>query len=250
MTAGLLESGWLQLLKMPSKADALIWLFLLSLAADVALIGPHPGWLMIPAALFGWYLADLGSGLVHMYMDYRPCIPGTGLKDLYFWEGSRDSPEFLAKQREVYARISTFERVVYDFKKHHPFPDLLGRHSLWHLMKAPVAYVTLPLSLALNLVFGLTHPPGWLIVGAITYLLGISLSQGFHGALHRSDVGWGVRAMRRVGLLMTQTAHQKHHATLVHDFAVINGWSNPLVNVCTATLLRLKLLRSEGLEPT
>ena len=25
----------------------------------------------------------------------------------------------------VYARISTFERIVYDFKKHHPMPDLL-----------------------------------------------------------------------------------------------------------------------------
>ena len=232
------------------KANALICLFLASLALDFALIGAHPGWLMIPAALAGWYLADLASGLVHMYMDYRPCVPGTGLKDLYFWEGPRDSPEFLAKQREVYARISLFERVVYDFKKHHPFPDLLGRHSIWYLMKAPVMFVTLPLSLALNLVFWLTSPPGWLIVGAVTLLLGASLSQGFHGSLHRSDVGWGVRAMRRVGLLMSQTAHKKHHATLTQDFAVINGWSNPLVNFCTTALLRMRVLRSEGLEPT
>ncbi len=76
-------------------------------------------------------------------------------------------------------------------------------------MKAPVMFVTLPLSLALNLVFWLTSPPGWLIVGAVTLLLGASLSQGFHGSLHRSDVGWGVRAMRRVGLLMSEIRAQK-----------------------------------------
>ncbi len=72
------------------KANALVCLFLVSLGLDVALIGAHPSWLMLPAALAGWYLADLASGLVHMYMDYRPCVPGTGLKDLYFWEGSRE----------------------------------------------------------------------------------------------------------------------------------------------------------------
>ena len=75
-----------------------------------------------------------------MYMDYRPCKPGTGLRDLYFWEGSRDTLEFLKRQSEIYARISLFERIVYDFKKHHPLPDLLGRHGMLHLMKGPVFF--------------------------------------------------------------------------------------------------------------
>jgi hypothetical protein len=49
---------------------------------------------------------------------------------------------------------------------------------------------------------------------------------------------------------MSAQAHKLHHDTLTQDFAVINGWSNPLVNFCASTLLRTGFLRSEGLEPT
>jgi hypothetical protein len=231
------------------KAKLLFALFFASLALDLALAAPTLDWRVLPAALVGWYLADLASGLVHMYMDYRPCHPGSGLRDLYFWEGPRDSPEFLRRQDEVYARISRFERIVYDFKKHHPFPDLLGRHSFLHLMKGPTFVVVLPLSLALNVAFLALRPPGWLLVGAVVMLLGAAMSQAFHGALHRDDVGLTLRLLRRVGLVMSRRAHKLHHDTLTQDFGVINGWANPMVNFCAATLLRTGLIRSEGLEP-
>ena len=232
------------------KARLLFALFFASLALDLALAATSLSWAMLPAALAGWFAADLASGLVHMYMDYRPCRPGSGLKELYFWEGSRDSEEFHSRQAEVYARISLFERIVYDFKKHHPFPDLLGRHSFLHLMKGPTFLVVLPISLLLSLLFLLTRPPGWLLVGFVVFLAGAAMTQAFHGALHRTDVGPVLRALRAVGLVMTAKAHKAHHDTLVQDFAVVNGWSNPLVNFCVTTLLRAGVLRSEGLEPT
>lgn len=232
------------------KARLLFALFFASLALDLALAGPTLDWRILPAALIGWYLADLASGLVHMYMDYRPCRPGTGLNTLYFWEGPRDSEEFLALQRQVYSRISFFERVVYDFKKHHPFPDLLGRHPFWHLAKGPVFVVVLPLSLAFSALFVATHPPAWLLVGAVVFLLGAGTTQAFHGTLHKADVGPFIATMRRLGLAMSAQAHKFHHDTLTQDFAVINGWSNPVVNFCASTLLRTGVLRSEGLEPT
>ena len=205
---------------------------------------------MILAALVAWYAADMVSGLIHMYMDYRPCIPGTGVRELYFWKGPRDSPEFRAFQASVYARISTFERIVYDFKRHHPNPDQLGRNSMSQLMKEPVFLVMLPVSLALNLVFLLVPTPGWLIVGVVVLILGASMSQVFHDTLHRRDIGIGFRAMRRLGLLMSVSAHQLHHDTLKHDFSVISGWSNPVVNLCAMFLLRIGALRDDGLEPT
>jgi len=231
------------------KAKLLFSLFFLSLALDLALAIPDLRWSAIPAALAGWYAADLASGLVHMIMDYKPCHPGSGLRDLYFWEGPRDSAEFLARQDEVYARISRFERVVYDFKKHHPFPDLLGRHNFLHLMKGPTFVVVLPISLALNAVFLTLRPPGWLLVGVVVMLLGASMSQAFHGALHRDDVGRTLRLLRKAGLVMTRRAHQAHHDSLTEDFAVINGWSNPLVNLCASLLLRSGVLHKDGLEP-
>jgi hypothetical protein len=232
------------------KGALLFGLFFSSLAFDLLFVGPHLDWRMIPAALAAWYAADLVSGLVHMYMDYRPCIPGSGLRDLYFWQGPRDSEAFCAKQAEVYARISRFERIVYDFKKHHPMPELLGRHGMWRLMKAPVFLITLPASLVLSVVIALTSPPGWLIVGMVVLLMGSSMTQGFHGSLHREDVGGAVRLMRRLGLLMKPSAHKYHHDTLDRDFSVINGWSNPLVNLISHSLLRAGVLRTDGLEPT
>ena len=171
------------------KARLLFSMFFCSLAFDLALAAGRLDWRIVPAAVVGWCLADLASGLVHMYMDYRPCAPGSGLRELYFWQGSRDSAEFLARQSEVYARISAFERIVYDFKKHHPMPNLLGRHGMLHLMKGPVFLITLSLSLTLNLVFALTSPPAWLLVGAAVMILGASMTQAFHGSLHRSKVG-------------------------------------------------------------
>jgi len=227
----------------------LFTLFFVSLAADLALAAPSLGWSAIPAALAGWYAADLASGLVHMTMDYKPCRPGTGLRDLYFWDGPRDSAEFQVKQDEVYARISRFERVVYDFKKHHPFPDLLGRHNFLHLMKGPTFVVVLPISLALNAVFLALRPPGWLLVGVVVTLLGAAMSQAFHGALHRDDVGRTLRLLRRLRLVMSRSAHQAHHDSLTQDFAVVNGWSNPLVNLCASVLLRSGALGKDGLEP-
>jgi hypothetical protein len=232
------------------KAKLLFALFFASLALDLMLAAPTLGWSALPAALIGWYTADLASGLVHMYMDYRPCQPGTGLHDLYFWEGPRDSAEFHALQARVYARISLFERIVYDFKKHHPFPDLLGRHSFGHLMKGPVFLVVLPVSLALNVVFLAAHPPAWLLVGTAVMLLGAGMTQAFHGTLHREDVGPGIKLLRGLGLAMSARAHKLHHDTLTQDFAVINGWSNPVVNICASSLLRLGWMHSDGLEPT
>jgi hypothetical protein len=232
------------------KPRLLFALFFASLAFDLWRTGGAFDWLVIPAALAGWWLADMMSGVVHMYMDYRPCRPGVGLAELYFWSGSRESEAFMEKQREVYARISTFERIVYDFKKHHPMPDLLGRHGLFHLMKAPTFFVALPLSLAFNLLFLAWKAPSWLIVAVVVLLVGASLTQYFHGALHRERSCFMVRAMRRLGLLMSPSAHKLHHETLVRDFSVISGWSNPVVNVLVRVLLARGFLNEAGLEPT
>jgi hypothetical protein len=232
------------------KARILFALFFCSLALDVYFIGWRLDWRMAPAALAGWYLADLMSGVVHMYMDYKPCAPGRGLADLYFYQGSRDTEAYLSLQSRVYARINLFEKIVFDFKKHHPLPDLLGRHGVFHLMKTPVFFITLPLSLELNVLFAVWRAPSWLIVGVLALLVGSSLTQYFHGSLHRDRCAWPVGVLRRAGLLMTPRAHALHHETLVRDFAVINGWSNPVVNALARFLLRTGALHESGLTPT
>ena len=225
----------------------------LSLAANLWFVGV-PGGAAIPAlvlaALAGWYLADMMSGAIHMYMDYRPCRTDVGLDRLYFYEGSRESADYQALFRATMARINPLERLVFDFKNHHPRPLALGRRNLWRQIGSTVIVATLPASLALNGLCLLLPVPGWFVAGAIAFLIGGTFAQYFHGTLHREANPWFVLLLRRIGLLMTPQAHEIHHETLARDFSTNCGWSNPLLNRIFDHMHRTGRLDRNGLEPT
>ena len=228
-----------------------VWVMLIfaaSLALNLWFAGV-PDWRWIPAALAGWYIADFLSGMTHMYMDYRPCTPGIGLNRIFHYEGSRESADYLALRDEVMPRISPFERLVYDFKNHHPRPDALGRRPFLVQIGSTILFVSLPVSILLNILCTTLSIPGWFVAGAVVLLLGGTLAQYFHGTLHRADNPWIVRAMRRTGLLMTPEAHALHHATLRRDFATNTGWSNPVINALFAFAIWRGWLHESGLEP-
>lgn len=230
-------------------ARILMALFLVSVGFNCVLALGDLHWLILPSVLAGWYLADLLSGLVHMYMDYRACTPGKRLNDIFFYQGSRESEEYQQMLRERMATIGPFERISYDFKNHHPRPDALGRRPLWRLVGSTVIAGALPLSLAGNVVGGIWDVPGWAMAGLTALLLGGGFAQYFHGSLHRQDNPWFIKALRTCGLLMTPAAHQLHHDTLQRDFATNSGWSNPLVNRLFLYLRGRGHLPDENLEP-
>lgn len=223
-------------------------LFALSVAGNLWFAG-IPDWRWIPAALFAWYAADLLSGLTHMYMDYRPCTPGIGLARVFHYAGSRESDEYIALRDTTWAKISPFERLVYDFKNHHPRPEALGRRSFLVQIGSTILFVSLPFSIIINLLCLFVPIPGWIVAGMIVLMAGGTLAQYFHGTLHRADNPWIVRAMRGTGFLMTPEAHALHHATLRRDFATNSGWSNPLVNIVFKVATRRGWLDEAGLEP-
>ena len=223
-------------------------LFALSLALNLWFAGV-PDWRWIPAAFAAWYAADLISGLTHMYMDYRPCTPGIGLDRVFHYAGSRESGDYLALRDRVMPQISPFERLVYDFKNHHPRPEALGRRPFLVQIGSTILFAALPASIVLNLLCLALPMSGWLIAGAVVLIIGGTLAQYFHGTLHRSDNPWIVRAMRRTGLLMTPEAHALHHATLRRDFATNTGWSNPLVNLIFRAAMSRGWIDERGLEP-
>ncbi len=223
-------------------------LFLVSLALNLWLAGA-PGWLWIPAAFAAWYIADALSGLTHMFMDYRPCTPGVGLERLYFYEGSRESADYLALRDSVWRKIGPFEKLVYDFKNHHPRPEALGRRPMLVQIGSTIIFFALPASLLLNAVAWAGEMPGWLTFGLVVLIIGGTFAQYFHGTLHREDNPPVVRLMRATGLLMTPQAHQLHHDTLTRDFATNNGWSNPLINRLFNLAIRRRWLTEAGLTP-
>jgi hypothetical protein len=205
-------------------------------------------WWAIPVALLAWYLADAQSGLVHMYMDYRPCTPHVGLKEIFFYQGSRESAEYLAMRKAAMRRISFFERVVYDFKNHHPRPNALGRRS-FEQQTVSIAFFLLPFSVLLNISACYWPLPDLWLLGSVVFLGGSMLTQYFHGTLHREQNPWWVQVLRQIGLLMPPHAHVVHHATLACDFSTISGWSNPLVNKVFKACQRWGGFDRKGLEP-
>lgn len=182
-------------------------------------------------------------------MDYWPCRPGVGFYELYFYSGDRSNKDYQILRGQVMSRVSPFQRLVYDFKNHHPRPDALGRRSLEVQIGSTVCIVSLPVSLVLNLWCFLGDPPGWVIGGVVALILGGTFAQYFHGTLHRTDNPSIVLFMRRVGLLMTPEDHQKHHDSLKRDFSTNNGWSNPIVNSIFYFLYSRDYLKESGLEP-
>ncbi|WP_243395797.1 fatty acid desaturase family protein [Sphingomonas oleivorans] len=225
-------------------------LFLASLALNLFWLMAPLDWRVVPAMVAGWYLADLMSGIVHMYMDYRPCRAGVGLDVLYFYEGSRESEEFLRLRDETMRRIGPFERLVFEFKNHHPRPHALGRRTLLRQIGSTVIVASLPFSLLLNMANLLWPVPAWATAGAVTFLLGGTFAQYFHGSLHCERVPGFITLLRKAGLLMTPAAHQLHHDSLQRDFATNNGWSNPLLNAVFRALRRRGMLGDAGLEPS
>ena len=131
------------------------WLCLLSYALAsvqvLLLLGGQPWhWGVLLALPLGWYVADAMSGLVHMLMDYHPCRPGVGLKEMFFYEGNRSSEDYLALRARTLKKLSFFETVSFDFKTHHPRPNALGRRTFEHQ--------TLSLTVVLLPAFGVETP--------------------------------------------------------------------------------------------
>lgn len=205
-------------------------------------------WWAVPAALASWFLVDAMSGLVHMYMDYKPCQRGKGFDKLFFYEGWRGSDEYVQLKKAVFSRASFFEQIVFDFKIHHPRPGTLGRRT-WHEHTRSLAIIILPVSIALNILWFFWLPEGWLLLAVDVFLLGAIFSQYFHGTLHREQNPWIIVVMRRLHLLLTPEKHQIHHDTLTRDFATINGWSNPLLNHWFNAMVRRGGFDKTGLEP-
>ena len=226
-----------------------VLLLALSLTITAAAALREPGWMTVPALLFGWFAADMLSGLIHMLMDYHPCPHGKGLDQLYFYRGSRESDEYQALLATTMRQVNPFERLAYDFKNHHPRPDALGRRTMLRQIGSSVIVGALPTALMFNLWCWLVPTPSWIAAAMLSFLIGGTFAQYFHGTLHRAQNPAPIAIMRRLGLLMSPAAHQLHHDTLRRDFATNCGWSNAVLNPVFAWLHARAWLRDEALEP-
>ncbi len=223
-------------------------LFALCVGLDVVLIARDPSPWIVPAVICAWLLADFGSGLLHMLLDYYPSPPELQLDRLYFHR-ARGSEDYRRLKAEVMARTNTFHRLVFDFKRHHPWPDTLGRRPMATLCRETLLFGGLPTALLVSIagLAGVASTP--VLAFGLTMAILATFAQYFHGTLHRVEPPRPILWLRRARILMTPEQHQVHHDHLDRDFAIVNGFANPLLNPIFRLLRDAGICREENLEP-
>lgn len=195
------------------------------------------------------YLADALSGVIHFYLDYRPCPSGVGLKELFFYTGNKGSAEYIALRRKTMTRVNAFEELVFDFKIHHPSPDTLGRRGLIKLTLGAVVFAGFPVSLVLVALTYFDLMNAHLMLFCLVLIGAIVISQYAHSCAHKKTVPFIPMLLQKSYLFITTERHDVHHRTLDRDFCTLNGWANVLVNIIFNIFNKYNLIDKSGLEP-
>jgi hypothetical protein len=225
--------------------------FVLALAGHVVWLALlPPSWWMIPAALVAWFLADLGSGLTHILLDYVPCRSGIGLQELYFYDGSRGTPEYRALRSATMQRAGPLQQVLFDNKIHHPRPWFLARRAITSLLFPNILFYAVPFLVCEALLILVVPVSSWLVTGVTVLLTGAVFSQYTHALSHRAQVAWPVKVAQRARVFLRPREHAGHHAHFDRNFCLLSGWANPLVNPVFTWALRRGWLHPAGLEPS
>ena len=170
----------------------------------VALVAGTSAWLVLPALLVGYLVADLLSGTAHWFCD-----------------------TFFDEDTPVIGSI-----LIEPFREHHVHPQ---RITCYRFMEQDTTnfFLMLPL-LALALWLG---APWSGSAGALFWCCGLAgLSAGsfatnlFHKWAHARQLPVVVRWLQRSGLILGHERHQRHHGDYSRGFCVTSGWMNPLLD--------------------
>ena len=172
-----------------------------------ALVAAHTGpwgWLALASiGLLGYVGADIVSGLVH-------------------WAGDTigdTSVPFLGKH------------YIGPFREHHSDPKAITRHDFIETNGNNCIVVAFPLGLAL---WATPRTLDWQFVGCSVVcamaLFTVGTNQ-FHKWAHDDHVPAPVRVLQQMGLILSPTHHDIHHA-MPHDkhYCITAGWMNPLLD--------------------
>lgn len=155
------------------------------------------------AALAGWALSDLVSGIAHWFCDT-------------FFDA--DTP-------------AIGPAIIAPFRQHHDDPLAITRRPFLEVNRTN--YVAVLPVLALVVWRGDPAPTGLAAMGTTCVLFlaaGVALTNQFHQWAHAPRVPPLVRWLQRAGLVLDPAHHARHHASGGCAFCVTTGWWNPLMD--------------------
>ena len=226
--------------------------FLLALAALYAVEWHYYTWLSFVLVLYaGLWGADFFSGLIHMYIDYRPLNSEKGFDRLYAYDGRRDSREFLDMKAAAMREAVWFDHMVYTFKIHHrdaasnrdkPYRDFFCEFAM------PAA-ILLGCSLFVSLVFPSSPWSAYLAFFDIIVSVAALHSDQRHVCVHGSrSMPLGTRIaswLQKYRLIYSYKTHALHHRDGLTGFCFVTGHANFAVNWICRKLLDLGVIYSD-----
>lgn len=190
-------------------------LFTLAVRSFVALRHSVAQLTLLPtvlAILSGYYWADFVTGFIHMACDNIPL-----------------SLETIKSGR------TPWEWAAYGFHYHHIHPTDWNHNNIYFGAIVRAGFIIyVPLSL---LTLSLDRHPFWQVLLYVCTHTGV-LAQYTHAASHgRFHDNRLVKWLQHYRIILPPSVHKIHHQQFDQNYAILNGWSNPILNFIYQTMI-------------
>lgn len=155
------------------------------------------------AALAGWLLADMVSGLVHLSADAL---------------GDEHTP-------------LVGRNVIAPFREHHVHPTAMTEHGVVET-NGDSALAVLPVLLAGVWLGPTSHTLASfaLYAGLLSFSAAVLLTNQIHQWAHARRAPCMVRWLQRHGVVLSPTHHAQHHRRHDRAYCITGGWCDPLLD--------------------
>lgn len=228
-------------------ANATCALFHVLLAVGLASVDYRElGLLTLPLILLAAiFLADLLSGIVHIWLDYYPVNTVAGFDHLLDYAGDRNSAEYQALRQAAWSHPTTspIDRLAFNFKTHHQRPRAMNRKTYAeHMLETVTPAIGLVLAtLALPAAIALTLLITAFLVANIQFVH--ACVHDTHRSVYLKRV---IRALQRARIVYPLAVHTHHHRYGISNFCLITGWANIVLNPLFALLLKHGLVNRDN----
>ena len=203
----------------------MMYLYLFSLAASIYHYVPFisaTDLLVLPITL---YITDTITGIVHVILDNGSCGP---LTIVLHDKKVKELKDVMIHYEHRYVQSSLFERMCFEFQKHHDNPSIIVQKSILQVIST-TALFTWIIQVLLLIGFHNRFLSPLLFYAVTMITLFGTISQVSHQLAHTHSNCF-IRLLQQTGLLLSPSFHKIHHTTYDCNFPIVNGWSSSFVS--------------------
>lgn len=195
----------------------------------------YTNWYDVSFILIGLYGADFFTGIVHLFLDYKLIRVNNKIIN-------NELTSLKSIQKYENHKFSVIDDIAFNFQIHHfgpqkfienrPFYNPRGQFELMLFLTTPVYF----LHLLLLYTISDTWTKRKFFITMFTFIMSATTSQIIHGISHRHKIPYILKLFQTSNIILPKEQHVTHHKLLKYNYAILNGWSNPLFNYLCDTI--------------